>query len=83
MGLLILSHHHLYLLEQIRSEDKFVELFVCAIHYHCLVTFPFRSALADENDIVTDTHYGVHVVGVDDGSNVKFFGDTLKQFVDD
>ena len=76
------AHYHLYLLEQIRSEDEFVKLLVGAIHYHSLITFPFLSALADENDIITDAHYGVHVVGVDDGRHAEFLCNTVKEFVD-
>ena len=79
----MLSHHHLYLLEQIRSEYEVVEFFICAIHHHSLVAFPFLSALADENDIITDAHYGVHVMGVYDGCHAEFFCDAVEQLVDD
>ena len=56
MGELMLSHHHLYFLEQIGSKYKVVKFLVCAIHNHSLVAFPFLSSLADESDIIANTH---------------------------
>ena len=79
---LMLSHHLLYLLEQIRCEDEFVKFLVCAIHYHGLITFPFLSSFADENDIITNAHYRVHIVGVDDGCHTEFFCNAMKKFID-
>jgi len=34
-------------------------------------------------DTVTDAHYRVHVMGIDDGCHIVFGGDIMNQFVDD
>jgi hypothetical protein len=36
----------------------------------------------DEHDALADTHYGVHIVGNDDGGDVEVFGDILDQVID-
>ena len=39
--------------------------------------------LADEADVLTDTHHRVHIVGVDDGCHIVILGDAREEFVDD
>ena len=39
-------------------------------------------ALIDIDDAITNSHYGVHVVGIDYGGHVVFCGDVMNQFVD-
>ena len=39
--------------------------------------------LADEADVFTDTHYRVHIVGIDDGCHIVILGDAREEFVDD
>jgi hypothetical protein len=34
------------------------------------------------DDTITNTHNGVHVVGVDDGCHIVFRGNVVNQFVD-
>ena len=71
-----------HLLEQLAGEDQFVELFVGRGHHFVFVALPFLSAFIDEDDVFANAHYGVHVVGVDDGGHVVFFGDAREQLVD-
>ena len=37
----------------------------------------------DKDNILTNAHHRVHVVGVDDSGHVKFLCDAVKQFVND
>ena len=57
-------------------------------HYHVHVIpvyegTDFHYIYADENDIITDAHYGVHVVGVDDGRHAELLCNTVQQVIDD
>ena len=72
----------LHLTEDIGSEDEVVETTVVGIHDFLIGALPLGTTFTDEDDFLTNTHHGVHVVGVDDGGDVVFVGDALNEFVD-
>jgi hypothetical protein len=45
-------------------------------------SFPEFLAFVDEKDFLSNTHYGVHVVGNDNGGHFKFFGNIINEFID-
>ena len=40
-------------------------------------------SFVDEDDVLTNTHDRVHVMGIDDGGDIELLGNALQQFVDD
>ena len=68
--------------QKVGSENEVVQSLVGCIEDFVLGTFPFFMALIDINDAITNSHYGVHVVGIYNGGHVVFCGDVMNQFVD-
>ena len=40
-------------------------------------------SFVDEDDVLTNTHDRVHVMGIDDGGDIELLGNALQQFVND
>lgn len=72
-----------HLLQQVAGEDEVGELLVGGGHDVLAFPAPFQVALVYEYYRLANTHYGVHVVSVDNGGDVVFVGDAMQQFVDD
>ena len=72
----------LYFTQQVGCEDEVVQPFVGGGEYIVLGSFPFLVSLVDVKDAVADAHYGVHVVGIDDGGHVVLGGDVMNQGID-
>lgn len=69
--------------EEVGSKNKVVEQFVVRVHHFVLRAFPFLTTLVDVKDVFANAHYGVHVVGIDDGRRVKLPSDVVNEVVDD
>ena len=69
--------------QQVAGEDEVGEALVGGVHDLRGVALPLLMALVDVDDVLTDAHHGVHVVGVDDGGHVELAGDGVQQVVDD
>ena len=74
--------HFSYLAEQIRGEDKIIQPFIGSSKHIIFCPFPFFMPLVDVENTVTDSHYGVHIVGIDNGCHVVFSGNVVNQFID-
>ena len=72
-----------HVLQQVAGEDKVGELLVARAHHFATYALPFFVSFVNKNDIFSDAHYGVHVVGIDDGGHVILAGDGVEQVVDD
>ena len=72
-----------HLLQQVAGEDEVGEQLVSGGHDVLASPAPFQVTLVYEYYRLANTHYGVHVVGVDNGGDVVFVGDAMQQFVDD
>ena len=72
-----------HLLQQVAGEDEVGEQLVSGGHDVLAFPAPFQVALVYEYYRLANTHYGVHVVGVDNRGDVVFVGDAMQQFVDD
>ena len=72
-----------HLLEQAGGEYEIIERFISCGEDALFVTYPFSVALVNEDDVFTDTEYRVHIVSVDDGGDVVFVGDIMKELVDE
>ena len=73
----------LYLAQQVAGEDEGGEAFVGGGHYFVLGAYPFQFSFIYIYNVFADAHYGVHVVGVDDGGHVVLFGNAVDEFVYD
>lgn len=73
----------LYLSQYLAREEELVELWIVGIQYLGLVSLPGELSTRKEQDVVTDVHHGVHVVGVDDCGYSKFLCDVVYKFVYD
>ena len=70
-----------HLFQQVRGEDEVGEAFVGRPHNVCRHALPFLMPFVDEDDVLTDTHDGVHVVGIDDGGHLEFLGNGMQQII--
>ena len=78
------GHFHVFhFLEQVGSEDKFVQSFVAGGEDFLFRAMPFFVPFVDEEDALADAEHGVHVMGVDDGRHVIFRCDAVDEVVDD
>ena len=75
-------HVVLHLLEEAGGEDKVVESLVVAGVDLLFRAHPLAIAFVDEDNVLSYSQHGVHVVGVDNGRDVVFLRDVGKQFVD-
>ena len=64
-----------HLFQQVRGEDEVVEFLVRGSHDFIFGAVPCSRTLINKDDILTNAHHGVHVVGVDDGRCAVFLGD--------
>lgn len=76
---LLLSHT----IHNLIREDKIVQLFYPGVGDVVFVAFPELLPFVDEEDLFADPHYGVHVVGYDDGGHIVVFGEILDEVVDE
>ena len=60
-----------HLLQQVGSEDEVGEALVGGAHDVGRHALPLLAAFVDEDDVLADSHDGVHVVGVDDGGHLE------------
>ena len=81
--LLFFQYQVAHVLQQIAGEDKIGETLVVGVHDLAADALPFLMTLVVEDDILANTHHGVHVVGIDDSGHVEFLGDAVQQVVDD
>ena len=71
-----------HLLQQVIGEDEVGEQLVSGGHDVLAFPAPFQVALVYEYYRLANTHYGVHVVGVDNGGDVILLGDAVEKVVD-
>ena len=71
------------LTEDVGGEDEILKGFVGGIHDLLVGALPLGTSVADESDVLANSHDGIHVVGVDNGCDLVFVRDTLDEFVDD
>ena len=69
--------------EQIRCKDETIQPLVGGRENLILIALPFFYSVADEDDVVSNSHDGVHIVGVDDGGHIVLCGDPVYQLIDD
>jgi hypothetical protein len=67
---------------QFVGKNKVVQFFVLGFQYFVFCTGPFFFAITDKKDRFANFNHRVHIVGVDDGGHLKFFGERLDEFVD-
>ena len=79
----MVDHHLSHVLQQVAGKDEVSEFLVIGAHDHAALALPLFLAFIDKDDILTDTHDRIHVVGIDDGGHLKFFRDALQQTIDD
>lgn len=79
----VLYLHFLNLAEKVGGKDEIIQAFVGRGKDVIFTAFPFFMPFVDIDDFLSDAHYGIHIVGIDEGSHVVFSGDILYQFVDD
>ena len=80
---LLLCLHFFHFPEQVGSENKVVQLFVGGTHDIVFTALPLLASFVDEEDMLTDAHDGVHVVGIHDSRDVVFFSQLVDQLIDD
>lgn len=73
----------LYLLEKACGEHEIIEGLVCGREDALFVADPFTITLVDENDVLSDSQHGVHIVGVDDCGYTVFVGDVVEKLIDE
>ena len=78
----ILNFHFLYLPEEVGCKNKIVEFLITGSEDVVFTAFPLLVSVVDIDDFFTDTHYRVHVVGVDESSHIIFMGDIVYQLID-
>ena len=67
---------------QVGSKDKAFQILVSSVINLCVVALPTLVSLTDENDILTDLHHRVHIMSVDNCSDVILMCDFKNQMVD-
>ena len=67
-----------HVLQQVAGEDKVGKLLVGRVHDLATHALPFFVTFVNKNDIFSNAHYGVHIVGVDDGGHVILMGDGVE-----
>ena len=68
-------------LEEVGGKNKVVERLIVGRKYKVFITGPFAVPFIDEYDIFADAEHRVHIVGIDDGSDIVFVRDIAEQFV--
>ncbi len=60
-----------YFPEQVGREDEIVQRLVSIRgDYLLFCSLPFLHAFLNKDDIITNIHHGVHVVGIDNGRHI-------------
>ena len=70
-----------YFLEQFAGKHEIVQCFVVAIHDLVSGSLPLFLAVFEEQHIVADLHDGVHVMAVDDRTNIELACDIVYQCI--
>ena len=81
MPLFVCNHILPYLLEKVGCKYKIVQRLALGGKNILFGTDPLLMALVQENNILPNTHYRVHVVRIDDSGHVVFFGNVADQFI--
>ena len=80
----LLEHFYFfYFPEQVGRKDEIVQRLVIRGDYLLFCPLPFLHAFLNKDDIITNIHHGVHVVGIADGRDVVFFGNAVEQVIYD
>ena len=69
--------------QQIACKNKISKTFVTAIHDLRRLPLPLFFSFVYKQNVFTNAHYGIHVVGIDDCCHIVFLSDAMKEFVDD
>ena len=72
----------LYFAEKLGREYEFIQVTIIRMIYFVIISGPIQFTLIYEYDMLADAEHRVHVVGVDDCSNIIFMSDIGQQFVD-
>ena len=83
MLVVLFVDHAAHLFQQVAGEDEVGEPFVAGLHDLAALSLPVFMTLVDEDDVLSDAHHRIHVVGIDDGGDVELLGDAAQQVVDD
>ena len=80
--LLCLYHTHvLGVLQKLGGKDEFIQQLVLGKDNLLAISAPFFFSIIQVQDIVSNLHHTIHVMCIDDGGGVVFYGDFLNQFV--
>ena len=70
-------------LEQFGGEDKFCDVWLVGSNDLMPVAFPGLDAIFEKDDVVSDLHNRIHIVGIDHRGDAIFLGDLAHQIVND
>lgn len=70
------------ILQERTGEDKILQDLIVTVEDLMLVAPPRNLPFVQQDDIVTDAHDRIHVVGIDDGRDIVFNGDIADELVD-
>ena len=69
--------HFFYFAEEVGSKNEVIQAFVGRGKDIVFTAFPLFMPFVDIDDFLSDTHYGVHVVGIDERGHIVFTSDVL------
>ena len=73
----MLYHHIVHFLKQVGSEYEVRQALVGRFHDVGRDTLPLLVSLVDKEDVLANAHYGVHVVGIDNGCHAELLGQAV------
>ena len=78
----LLEHFYFfYFPEQVGRKDEIVQRLVRVITCS-FCSLPFLHAFLNKDDIITNIHHGVHVVGIDNGRHIVLHRNVVNQIID-
>ena len=79
----LLEHFYFfYFPEQVGRKDEIVQRLVIRGDYLLFCSLPFLHAFLNKDDIITNIHHGVHVVGIDNGRHIVLHRNVVNQIID-
>ena len=72
-SLIIIQVHLSYFLKEFRGVNKVSNRLVIRFEDSILATFPFLVPILEEDNLFPYLHDRVHIVGIDNGGDVKLF----------
>ena len=70
-----------YFFEKVRGKNKVFQILVGRTQHFIFCSFPFIVSFMDVKNMLTNAQDRVHVMGVNNGGNIKLFGDVENKFV--